>query len=463
LATAWPGGEQPTRLDADVTRAVVLAGGGVRGRAACRSFLRDERDTSSPLPPLDGTEVSRLPSVEVTVYPYECDAYGHLNHAAYLQLFERARWDALVRGVGSDFFKRHGVWPAVRKVAAEFHRPAFPGDVLSVSLDLDKLGRTSVALRQRAVRVADGEMVAEAHLVLVMLDGEGRAVPVPDAVADVFGGRISTRPGEMARYDLGEVTLAADVRGDGPALLLIHGFPLDRTMWAHQVATLSGWRRIAPDLRGLGVSDPSTEGDSIGTYSDDMARLLDCLRVRRAVVAGLSMGGYIALDMARRHPDRVAGLILVDTRADADTAEGRATRDAMIRLAQTDGAAAVAERLLPRVLGRSTQQTEPRLVGQVREMMARAPVQGIVAALVAMRDREDSTPFLPSIAVPTLVVVGQEDEMTPPAGAKAMTDAIPSAAMTIIPGAGHLSPLEAPTAVSRVMSEFLESLRGSVA
>ena len=406
--------------------------------------------------------MSQLPPVEVTVYPYECDAYGHLNHAAYLNIFERARWDALVRGAGADFFERSGVWPAVRKVSVEFHRPAFPGDVLSISLDLDELGRTSIAMKQRAVRVADGELLAVADLVFVMLDGEGKAVPVPEAVAGVFGKRVSTRPGEMVRYDVGGLTLAADVRGDGPALLLIHGFPLDRSLWAHQVATLSGWRRIAPDLRGFGASDLPAGGGKIETYADDMVRLLDCLHVRRAVVAGLSMGGYVALDLVSRHADRVAGLVLVDTRADADTADGRAAREAMIKLAETEGARAVAERLLLRVLGRSTQQTQPHLVEQVREMMAGAPVQGIVAALGAMRDRADYTAILPEIDVPTMVIVGHEDEVTPPALARAMTDAIPSAAMTVIAAAGHLSPLEAPTAVSRLFSEFLEALRGTL-
>ena len=123
---------------------------------------------------------------------------------------------------------------------------------------------------------------------------------------------------------------------------------------------------------------------------------------------------------------------------------------------------AVSERMLPRVLGRSTQQTQPLLVEQVREMMARTPVPGIVGALRAMRDRADSTPLLPSVDVPTLVVVGQEDEICPPSAAKVLTGAIPSAAMTVISGAGHLAPLEAPTAVTRVMAEFLEHVRDTV-
>ncbi len=406
--------------------------------------------------------MSRLPPVEITVYPYECDAYGHLNEAAYLTVFERARWEALARGPGADLFKRHGVWPAVRSAAIEFLKPAFPGDVLSVDLRLESLGRTSLAMAQSAVRVGDGSVLSEAKFTFVMVDPAGKPVAVPDEVAAVFGVRVSTRPGEMVRYDVGGLSLAVDIRGDGPALLLVHGFPLDRTLWAHQVATLGGWRRIAPDLRGMGLSDTPADGYSIAAYADDLVRLLDRLRAKQAVVAGLSMGGYIAFDLVRRYRDRVAGLILVDTRADADGAEGRAGRDAAIQLARAEGSRAVAERMLPRVLGRTTQQTQPVLVEQVREMMARAPVAGVIGALGAMRDRADSTPLLPAIDCPTLVVVGQEDELTPPSAARALADAIPSAALTTIPSAGHLSPLEAPTAVSRVLAEFLEHARGNL-
>jgi YbgC/YbaW family acyl-CoA thioester hydrolase len=399
----------------------------------------------------------------LTVYPYECDAYGHLNEAAWLLVFERARWEALARGPGAGFFVRHGVWPAVRRAVVEYHRPAFPGDVLAINLQLEGSGRTSLTLTQHAVRRSDGALLAEVRLVFVMVDGEGRAVRVPEAVAAVFGGRgPALRDGNSA-FDVGGVTLAADLRGDGPALLLVHGFPLDRTLWAHQVATLAGWRRIAPDLRGLGLSDVPAEGYSMAAYADDLAGLLDRLGERRAVIVGLSMGGYVAFEMLRRHRERIAGLILVDTRAEADAPEAKADRDQMIALAREDGVRAVARRMLPRLLGRSTQHAQPRLVERVREMMARAPLAGVVGAVAAMRDREDATPLLAGIGVPTLVIVGQEDEMTPPPVARAMTAAIPSAAMTVIPGAGHLTPLEEPTAVTRVCAEFLEAMRERVA
>jgi 3-oxoadipate enol-lactonase len=403
--------------------------------------------------------VNRLPSVDLTVYPYECDAYGHVNEAAYLQLFERARWDALARGPGRDLFDRQGVVPAVRRAAVDFHLQTFPGDVLRVDMDVKRVGRTSVTLHQRAVRIADGALLAELEIVVVMVDRAGKPAPLPEEVAAVFGTARPTRPGETSRYQVGDLTLAVDARGDGPALLLVHGFPLDRTLWAHQVATLSGWRRIAPDLRGAGASDAPDAGYSMAAYADDLAALLDRLRVERAVVAGLSMGGYVAFEMWRRHRTRVMGLVLADTRAEADTPEARRGREEMIEVARAHGAAAVADRMVPKLLGRSTRRAQPHLVEQVHGMIARAPVAGLVGALAAMRERPDSTPQLASIDVPTLVVVGEEDEVTPPALARALAAGVPGAAMTTIPGAGHLAPLEAPTVVSRVVAEFLEAIR----
>jgi YbgC/YbaW family acyl-CoA thioester hydrolase len=402
--------------------------------------------------------VSGLPSIEITIYPYDCDAYGHVNQAAYLLLFERARWDALARGPGQDLFRRHGVWPAVRRATIDYQAAAYPGDVLRIDSEVQKLGGTSLEMRQRATRVKDEAVVAELQILFVMINDAGKPTAMPAEVAAAFGGRPSARPGELVRHDVGEVTLAVDARGDGPALLLIHGFPLDHSLWAHQVATVARWRRIAPDLRGAGASDAPAAGYSMSVYADDLARLLDRLHVERAVVVGLSMGGYIAFEMLRRHRQRFLGLVLVDTRADADGPDQREGRDDMIELARSKGATAVAERLVPRLLGRSTQQTQPNIVEQVKTMVARTPVPGLVGALGAMRDRPDSTSLLAGIDVPTLVVVGAEDEVTPPSAARAMASAIPSAALTTIPGAGHLAPLEAPTAVTRVIAEFLEAL-----
>jgi len=402
--------------------------------------------------------VSSFPPVDVTIYPYDCDAYGHMNQAAYMLMFERARWDALARGPGQDLFRRHGVWPAVRRATVDFQAPAFPGDVLRVDFEVEKIGGSSLEMWQRATRLRDQATIAELQILFVMIDQAGKPARMPAEVAAAFGGRPTARPGELMRHDVGDVTLAVDARGDGPALLLVHGYPLDHTLWAHQVATLARWRRIAPDLRGAGASDAPAGGYSMASYADDLARLLDRLGVERAVVVGLSMGGYIAFELLRRHRQRVMGLVLVDSRADADGPEQRKGRDDMIELARSKGAAAIAERMVPRLLGRTTQQTQPNVVEQLRDMIGRCPVPGIVGALGAMRDRPDSTPLLPGIDVPTLVVVGAEDELTPPAMSRTMASAIPAATLTTIPGAGHLAPLEAPTAVTRVIAEFLEGL-----
>ena len=218
------------------------------------------------------------PDIDLTVYPDECDAFGHLNQAAFLSLFERARWEMFARGPGMDVFTRGSAWPAVRKTTIDYHAPAFPGDVLRFQQALTHHGQTSFTMRQTARRVADDSLIATAEFVFVCIDRQGRPVPVPVEVARFMNARPSSR-GEMARLTVNGVNLAVDVRGDGPAILLVHGYPLDRTIWQHQVGALTGWRRIAPDLRGLGLSDAPDLGYSMAQYADDLAALLDALGV----------------------------------------------------------------------------------------------------------------------------------------------------------------------------------------
>jgi pimeloyl-ACP methyl ester carboxylesterase len=241
-------------------------------------------------------------------------------------------------------------------------------------------------------------------------------------------------------------------------LLFVHGFPLDRTMWRHQFATLARWKRIAPDLRGVGEAAVESDG-ALSRYADDLVGVLDALGVRQAVVCGLSMGGYIAFELLRRHGDRVRAVVLCDTKAEADSEEGRRARDQLAELAEASGPEAVAERLLPKLLAASTLADQPEVVTQCREMARRYSVRGMVGALRAMRDRSDSTALLPTIAVPTLVIVGAEDQISPPPVAQAMAQAIPGARYAVIPGAGHLAPLEQPLATSRVLADFLDTVR----
>lgn len=396
--------------------------------------------------------------IDLLVYPDACDAFGHLNQASFLTLFERARWSMLSAGPGMDVFTRNGAWPAVRKTAIEYHAAAFPGDVLRFQQTLTYHGRTSFTMRQVARRVRDELLIATAEFVFVCINSDGRPVAVPAEVSR-FLLELAARADGLQQVTVNGVSLAVDMEGSGPAVLLLHGYPLDRTIWRHQVANLAGFRRIAPDLRGFGRSQAPDLGYSMATYADDLVALLDQLGVDQAVVCGLSMGGYVAFELLRRARHRVRALVLMDTRAEADSAEVRRAREASAQLVREGGARAVADQMINRVLGRGTLASAPQTVERVREMMASSPVPGMVGAQLAMRDRADATALLPQLAgLPTLVVVGEEDVVTPPDVARAMADAIPQARLEVIRGSGHLPPVEQPLATTRVLAEFLERL-----
>jgi pimeloyl-ACP methyl ester carboxylesterase len=249
--------------------------------------------------------------------------------------------------------------------------------------------------------------------------------------------------------------LAYASAGKGPALLLIHGFPLNRSLWRRQLAAFSGWQCIAPDLRGLGRSPGLEPVRGIGQYADDMAALLDALKIRRAVVCGLSMGGYVALEFLRRYPERLLALGLFSTRAEPDSADGKKARDAAITLVEQDGLPALADSMLPKLLGPAS---ATGLIRTVRKMIVGSPPAGIIAALRAMRDREDSRPLLGGIRVPTLVLAGRDDTLFPAGTAETLAEAIPGALLTMVERAGHLAPLEQPTPVNKALTAFLGSL-----
>lgn len=400
-------------------------------------------------------------TIELTVYPYECDAFGHLNQAALLTLLERARWDALARGPGMDLFDRNGVWPAVRKATIEYREPAFARDVLRVETTVVGRGTTSMTLRHVVRRASDDAAVAEAEMVFVCIDRLGRATPIPDEIARFLGPRAPAGGGHQPiRVPAGDVELAVDVRGEGLPVLFVHGFPFDRTVWRHQLATLSRVRRIAPNFRGVGDSGapPGADGYSLTRYADDLVAVLDAVGVRQAVLCGLSMGGYVVFELLRRHPERVKALILADTKPEPDSAEAKRGREELTQVAQGEGQDAVIERLLPRLLAAATQATQPEVAGQVREMAHRWSVPGLVGALRTLRDRPDSTDTLRGVRVPTLVLVGSEDQIAPPDTARAMAQLIPGAHCHVVPAAGHIAPLEQPLATSRVVADFLSAL-----
>src|SRR5262245_13521295 len=244
-----------------------------------------------------------------------------------------------------------------------------------------------------------------------------------------------------------------DTGGRKPPLVLVHGFPLDRSVWAGQVKGLAGVARvIAPDLRGFGGSALPAGSVTMDTYAADVAALLDALGVDRAVVGGVSMGGYIAFAFRRLFPDRVRGLVLVDTRPGADSADGKKARADAIARARSSGAAAIAAGMLPKMLGSGS---SPEFARSLSELMSRQPVEGVVAALGAMRDRPDSTPDLARIAVPTLIVTGTDDALVPPSEADAMAKAIAGAQLVRIPGAGHLPNFETPGAFNEAVRAFV--------
>lgn len=257
------------------------------------------------------------------------------------------------------------------------------------------------------------------------------------------------------------LVMAVEEAGDSLPLLLIHGFPLNRSMWSEQLAELSREARcIAPDLRGFG--ETGTGGlHGIDQYADDMAELLEVLGVQRAVVCGLSMGGYVALSMWKRHPMLVHAMVLADTKAGADTSEGKSKRDELIALTQREGVNALAAQQLPGMLGKTSRSENPELVERVRDILESAPEAGVIGALQAMRDRHDSTAILSSVQVPTLVIVGEEDALTPVKEARSMFDAMPGSRLEIIPGAGHLSSMERPRDFNQAVGSFLSTLVGS--
>ncbi|PYO96576.1 MAG: alpha/beta hydrolase [Gemmatimonadetes bacterium] len=262
------------------------------------------------------------------------------------------------------------------------------------------------------------------------------------------------------RVPAGEVELAVEVRGEGLPVLFVHGFPFDRTLWRHQLATLSRARRIAFDLRGVGGSGvpPGGDGYSLSRYADDLVAVLDAVGVGEAVLCGLSMGGYVIFELLRRHPARVKAMILADTKPQADSAEAKRGREELTQVAEREGPDAVIERLLPRLLAPATQATQPEVAGQVREMGRRWSLPGLVGALRVLRDRPDSTETLRGVRVPTLVLVGSDDEIAPPDTARAMAQLIPGAECHVVPAAGHLAPLEQPEATNRWLDAFLRAL-----
>ncbi|NIW35157.1 MAG: alpha/beta fold hydrolase [Gemmatimonadetes bacterium] len=249
-----------------------------------------------------------------------------------------------------------------------------------------------------------------------------------------------------------------DTGGGGVPLVLIHGFPFNSESWSPQIAGLSDRRLIVPDLRGFGETPLSAHPYTLARLADDVAEILDALSVRRAVVGGLSMGGYVTFEFWRRHRDRVAGLLLADTRPQADSDEARLNRARLATAAREEGTAAVTGELLPKLLAPVTRQRHPEIEERLRKMMNAAPSEAVAVALMAMAARDDSVPILATIDAPTLVIVGSEDAIVPPADTREWAARIPDARLDVIAGAGHVSNLERPDTFNQMVADFLDGL-----
>ena len=246
--------------------------------------------------------------------------------------------------------------------------------------------------------------------------------------------------------------------GQGEPLLLIHGFPLSAEMWKHQ-RHLPGIRVITPDMRGFGKSE-ATEGVAhMGLMADDLESLLTYLNLDQVTIGGMSMGGYVALAFAAKYPERMKGLILIDTRAEEDTPEGKQNRQKMIETAKREGAKTVAEQMEPRLWTKQNLEKRGDDVEMMHAIMLTTPVTGIVAAVQGMAERPDMTDYLPMLDAPTLVIVGTEDQITPPSASEKMKTLIPNTELVIIPNAAHMAVMEQPDAVNQAIVSFMNKVR----
>lgn len=244
--------------------------------------------------------------------------------------------------------------------------------------------------------------------------------------------------------------------GAGRPIVLIHGYPLDHTIWDPQIAHLSqDYFVLAPDLRGHGQSEATSGPYTMDLLAQDVNALIDHLQLEHVVLGGLSMGGYVTFAFMKQFPDRVRGLILADTRAEADTPEARSRREQQAQSVLTNGTREVLDQMTPKMLTEKTAQDKPKLVEKVRRMMESTNPTGIAGALLGMAQRPDSTPLLERITVPTLILVGSQDSITTVDHAKNMASRIPNSQLVIVHDAAHLTTLERPRQVNEAIGRFL--------
>lgn len=255
---------------------------------------------------------------------------------------------------------------------------------------------------------------------------------------------------------LNGIELHYEVHGAGRPLLFVHGFPLSGRMWMPAVERLKASHRcIVPDLRGLGRS-PAVESAGMREYADDLAALLDEMgEVRPVVLVGLSMGGYVAFEFFRRHRDRLRALVLADTRANDDPPDAKAKREELARAVAEKGSKVAADAMIDKLFAPGV---NPALRQEWYDIMKSIPPAGVIAATRAMANRPDSRPTLAAIDLPTLLVVGEHDGITPPDVHREMQAAIVGSRLEVVAGAGHMAPLEKPAEFCRLLTDFIATL-----
>jgi 3-oxoadipate enol-lactonase len=273
--------------------------------------------------------------------------------------------------------------------------------------------------------------------------------------------RIFNERSRSVKTTIGTMAIAYDDQGVGPAIVLLHGFPLCRRMWQPQIAPLTeaGYRVVVPDLRGFGDSEATDGPYSMDVYADDVIGLLDHLGIEQAVVGGMSMGGYVLFNLLERHPQRLVAAAFLVTRAAGDDYEGGAKRTKLAHAAREAGAQPVAEVFSGLLFAPDTPRLRPELVAMVEGWMLATDVRGLAGGLLAMRDRRDYAGGLAAFALPALVVGAELDRAIPLPHAQALHDGLPDSRLCIVSGAGHLANLEEPEAFNKCLLDFLASLQ----
>jgi 3-oxoadipate enol-lactonase len=255
------------------------------------------------------------------------------------------------------------------------------------------------------------------------------------------------------------IEIGYDDAGSGAAVVLLHGYPFNRSMWREQIEALAPrFHMIAPDLRGHGESAVGSGPATMEAMAHEVVELMDSRTISRAVICGLSMGGYVALAICRMFPLRVRALVLADTRAQADTEEARANREQQAQKALSEGMSGIADAMLSKLFSPQTVATHPEILARVRQMMVNTQPEGAAAALRGMAQRADQTEFLSEIVAPTLIIVGNEDAITPVQDAERMHREIRGSRLEVIQGAGHVSNIEQPEAFNKALLKFLHDL-----